>query len=307
MTLTQLRYFVRMVECGSLTRAAEQLFVSQPSLSAALRDLESEFSLTLFYRNSKGLTLTPQGLEFLAYAQQVLEQADLLEHRYKGQSKVRQLMSVSTQHYFFAVNAFVRLLKGVDSEEYEITLRETRTHEIIEDVANFRSEIGIIYLSGFNSQVLSKILREKRIATEPLFVARPHVFMSAGHPLAGRQELTMADLGPYPYLRYEQGTSNSFYFSEEIDDRSFHPKVVNVSDRATLFNLAVGINGYTISTGVIAQNLNLDNIVAVPLRLDEEIRIVWLRNERIRLSAIALRYIEELRAEVRAQGFELLS
>jgi DNA-binding transcriptional LysR family regulator len=227
---------------------------------------------------------------------------ELLEQRYLGKKPSKQLCSVSTQHYAFAVNAFVNLLRGLDVEEYEFTLRETRTWEIIEDVKNLRSEIGIIYFSDFNQKVLHKLLKENHLVFHPLFEAQPHVFISSAHPLAGRESVTLEDLDDYPILAFEQGEYNSFYFSEEILSTVPHRKTIHVSDRATLFNLLIGLNGYTISTGVLSSDLNGDNIVSVPLKTEERMRVGWIASEKAHLSTIATDYIAELRRVISDYG-----
>lgn len=295
MTLQQLKYVVEIVNSGSMNTAAQKLFISQPSLSNAVKELEKEMGIEIFVRTNKGVTLSSDGQEFLSYARQVLEQAELLEQRYFKTKPSRRLLSISTQHYAFSVNAFVNLIKDYEQDEYDFTLRETKTHEIIDDVKNMRSEIGVIYLSKFNSQVMRKILHENGLVFEELFVAKPHVFMSAKHPLAKKSLITFEDLEPYPCLSFEQGTVNSFYYSEEIHSTVLHPKNIYVSDRATLFNLVIGLNGYTISTGILSSDLNGTEITAIPLDSDEEIHVGYIYNRYSRLSNLAQKYIQKLK------------
>ena len=295
MTLQQMKYIIMIVKCGSITEAAKRLFISQPSLSNAVRDVEAETGIEIFQRSAKGITLTSDGTEFLSYARQIVEQAELMEQRYTGKKPSKKLFSVSTQHYAFAVNAFVNVISALDTDEYELTIRETRTYDIIEDVKNFHSQIGIIYLNDFNEKVITKLLRESHLIFTPLFTADPHVFISASHPLAGRKKITLDDLENYPCLAFEQGEYNSFYFSEEILSTAPHKKIIHVSDRATLFNLLIGLNGYTICTGVLNNNLNGDNIISVPLETDEKMNVGWIKNEKSDLSHFALNYIEELK------------
>jgi len=306
MTLQQLRYIIKIVECGSITEAAKQLFISQPSLSNAVKELETELGIEIFYRTTKGISLSIDGTEFLSYARQVVEQTELLEQRYLGKKPSKQLCSVSTQHYAFAVNAFVNLLLALDVDEYEFTLRETRTYEIIEDVKNLRSELGIIYFSDFNEKVLTKLLKENHLVFTPLFKAKPHIFISAVHPLARKESITLEDLDNYPCLAFEQGEYNSFYFSEEILSTIPHKKTIHVSDRATLFNLLIGLNGYTISTGVLNSDLNGDNIVSVPLENEERMLVGWIANEKAHLSSIATDYIAELKRLIADYGHAVL-
>ena len=307
MTLQQLRYVIKIVECGSITEAAKQLFISQPSLSNAVKELENELGIEIFNRSAKGISLTIDGTEFLSYARQVIEQTELLEQRYLGKKPSKQLCSVSTQHYAFAVNAFVNLLRALDVDEYEFTLRETRTWEIIEDVKNLRSELGIIYLSSFNEKVINKLLKENHLIFYPLFEADPHVFISSAHPLAKKELVTLADLDDYPFLAFEQGEYNSFYFSEEILSTVPHKKTIHVSDRATLFNLLIGLNGYTICSGVLNSDLNGENIISVPLESDEKMLVGWITNEKAHLSTIASDYITELKRLISEYGYSVLS
>ena len=306
MTLQQLKYVIAIVDCGSISVAAKRLYVAQPSLSGAVKKLEEELGFAVFLRTPRGIALSADGAEFLGYARQVAEQAGLLEKRYLSKSAPRRMISVSTQHYAFAVNAFVNLLKRAAAEEYEFTLREARTHEIIEDVRFLRSEVGILYKSAFNEQVIGRLLRESGLTFHPLFRATPHIFVSRKNPLAGRSSVSMDELGDYPCLSFEQGENNSFYFSEEIMSTAYHKKSIRVSDRATLFNLLIGLNGYTISSGILSSDLNGEDIVSVPLAADEDMRIGWIAPERARLNGLARMYVEELKAVIRDYGAEVL-
>ena len=304
MTLQQLKYIIAVVKYGSITEAAKQLYISQPSLSGAVKELETELGIQIFRRTPRGITLSDDGTEFLSYARQVVEQTNLLEQRYLDKKPSRQLCSISTQHYAFAVAAFANVIAALDTDEYEFTLRETRTYEIIEDVKNFQSEIGILYLNEFNKKVITKLLRENHLKFSPLFTADPHVFISSAHPLAQRDGIRLDELDPYPCLAFEQGEYNSFYFSEEILSTVPHKKIIHVSDRATLFNLLIGLNGYTICTGVLNRNLNGENIISVPLLTDEKINVGWITSEKARLSRFALDYIAELERLVGEYGYQ---
>jgi DNA-binding transcriptional LysR family regulator len=294
-TLQQLKYVIEIVLCGSINEAARRLYLSQPSLSKAVKELEKEVGINIFLRTSKGITLSTDGAEFLGYARQVVEQAELLERRYFSAAPSRQLFSVSTQHYAFAVNAFVEMIKKHGALEYQFTLRETRTYEIIEDVKNLRSEIGILYMSSFNEKVMMQMMKEEGLDFHPLFEAKPHIFVSAQNPLASKSVVTLEELEDYPRLSFEQGEFNSFYYSEEIFSTIPRKKSIQVSDRATLFNLLIGLNGYTISTGILSSDLNGSDIVSVPLDEDETISIGWIVHKKTRLSRMANIYLEELK------------
>ena len=294
MTLQQLKYAIAAADSGSMNEAAKELFISQPSLSNAIKELEKEAGISIFTRNNKGITISLEGAEFLGYARQVVEQASLMEEKYLGTRPQRIKFSVSTQHYSFAVNAFVELIREYGMEEYEFSLRETRTYEIIEAVSNMISEIGIIYLNDFNRKVLTKFIMENELEFHELFTAKPHVFISAGNPLAVQESVTLEELEDLPYLSFEQGSFNSFYFSEEILSTQRHKKSIKVSDRATLFNLLIGLNGYTICTGVISEELNGRDIIALPLKVDEAIQVGYILRKNITISRLCEKYIEKL-------------
>ena len=255
---------------GIISEAAKELFITQPSLTKAIKELEREMGITIFDRSNKGITVSKEGERFLAYARQVLEQAALLEEQYKTMPEEKREFCISTQHYSFAVNAFVDLIKEYGGETYDFSLRETQTYEIIEDVARMKSEIGILYLNDFNKEVLKKLIKANELTFTELFKAQPHVFISTKHPLAQKDAVSMEELKEYPYLSYEQGEHNSFYFSEEIFSTVVRSKNIRVRDRATLFNLLIGLNGYTVCSGVIDKELNGENIIAVPLKEDRK-------------------------------------
>ena len=298
MRIQQLQYVIKIVETGSMNEAAKQLYITQPSLSNAVRNLETEMGIQIFIRNPKGITLTKDGMEFLSYARQILEQTALLEERYKGDNTSRELFSVSSQHYAFVVNAFVALFNATDMTQYELFLRETRTWEIIDDVKNFRSEIGVLFLNSYNRDVLTKLFDDNSLIATTLFTTTPHIFVSKSNPLANRKKLSMKDLEDYPYLSYDQGLHNSFYFSEEMMSQITHPKSIVVSDRATLFNLMIGLDGYTVATGILNSKLNGDEIVAIPLDVDDIIDIVYIRHDKANLSKMGQKFIDYLLEEV---------
>ncbi len=298
MTLQQLRYAIAVADAGSITAAAARLFIAQPSLSKALSELEAEMGVTIFERSARGVRPTEDGTRFLSYARQVVEQADLLESQFVHGTPVRRVFAVSSQHYAFVVNAFVELVREIGRERYEFSLREGTTAGIIDDVRTQRSEVGVIYRSEFNREVITGAVRRADLRFEPLFVAAPHVFVSRTSPLAGRKSVTLADLAPFPRLSYDQGTQNSFYFSEELHPTQMVDKQIVVTDRATLFNLLIGLDGYTISSGILSADLNGEDIVSVPLESDERMEVGLLRLAGRPLSPVAARYVEHLREYV---------
>lgn len=304
-TLQQIQYFIEVAEEGSITAAADVLFVAQPTMSAAMKDLEAKVDRSLLLRSARGVTLTTDGAEFLGYARQVIEQVALLEQHYLGRPPSRRLLGVSTQHYSFAVDAFVQMVKATEAAEYEFSLRETRTWDIIEDVRTLRSELGMLFRNDFNRNVIDKLLRDSGLTFHPLFLAEPHIFISRKNPLASRDRATLADLADLPRLTFDQGTNNSFYFAEEILSTLSSKREIRVSDRATIFNLMIGLNGYTISTGLISDDLDPE-IVAVPLDVDEHIEIGWIGHSAIPLTEQAQRYLTEVRVVIASFGLALL-
>ncbi len=298
MKLQQLRYVVKVAECSSITEASRRLFVSQPSITASIRDLENEMGVHIFERTNKGVIVSEEGETFLGYARQVLDQADLLEGKYKGTSEQVPHFSVSCQHYSFAVNAFVDVIREFDAARYDFTLREEQTHEIIEDVAHMKSELGILYLSEHNREVIERMLAANELVFEGLFCATPHVFVCSDHPLADHASVTLEDLEDYPFLSYEQGSYNSFYYSEELTSTFERRKNIRVRDRATLFNLAMGLNGYTVCSGVISHELNGPGIISIPLDVDEYMEIGIITRKNTTLTRYGQAYIEAIRQHI---------
>ena len=294
MTLQQLQYAVTVASVGTITEAAERLYITQPSLTTAIRELEKEMNLTIFIRSNRGVAVSKEGEVFLGYARQILEQTELLKEKYTNERQWGRNFCVSTQHYSFAVNAFVELIQKDAGEEYDFNLRETQTYEIIEDVALMKSELGILYLDDENKNVITRALREKELVFTPLFEAKPHVFISSAHPLATKKTVDWDDLSPYPYLSFEQGEHNSFYYAEERYSRVLRKKNIRVRDRATLFNLLIGLNGYTVCSGVIDENLNGENIIAVPLKEQGLMQIGYIHHKKAVLGKLAQAYIEAI-------------
>lgn len=295
MTLQQLRYVIAVAENGTVSGAAKSLFISQPSLTNAIRELEKELQINIFLRTNKGVVLSNEGSDFIGYARQIIEQADLLEDKYINYKRHKKKFSVSTQHYSFAVNGFVDVIKEFGYDNYDFTLRETQTYEILQDVSQLKCEVGILYLSSENEKVITKIMNENNLIFEEIVRAKPHIFISSKHPLANNNIISFKDLEKYPFLQFEQGEYNSFHFFEELYGNINREKTIKVRDRATLFNLAIGLNGYTISSGIISKDLNGENIISRPLDADEEMRIGFVTHKNISLSNLALAYMEAVK------------
>lgn len=294
MTLQQLQQVITIAESRSMNEAAKKLFVTQPNLSSVVRELEEEAGITMFIRSNRGIVITPEGEEFLGYAKQVVEQYQLLEHRYMN-AESKKMFSVSMQHYSFAVKAFVEMVKAVGMEEYEFAVHETQTNQVIENVRNRKSELGILFLSEFNEAVLQKLFKEYGLVFEELFACDTYVYLWKGHPLAEQSVISMDELENFPCLVFEQGRNNSFYFSEEMKSTYNFKRMIKADDRATMLNLMVGLNGYTLCSGIISEELNGDDYKAVPLLESEKMHIGFIRHKGIKLSSIGEIYLMELR------------
>ena len=300
MTLQQLHYVIEISETGSFNKAAEKLFVAQPSLTNAVKELEREMDITIFNRTGRGVTLTAEGVNFLPYARQVYTQYLNLMEAYGKQGARRQQFAVSAQHYSFAVKAFVEMTKTFDVAEYEFAIRETRTRDVIDDVAAARSEIGILYLNDFNRNALIKLFSAHNLIYTPLIACKAYVYLWKGHPLAGKKTISFDELAAYPCLSFEQGDNSNFYLSEELLSTKEYPRIIKCCDRATVLNLMVGLNGYTLCSGIICEELNGGDYIAVPYAADGQsadsiMEIVLLTRKNQILSAAGVRYIAELK------------
>ena len=294
MTLQQLKYALTIADCGSMNEAAKQLFISQPSLSGTMKELETEIGLDIFLRSNRGIVITPEGEEFLGYARQVTEQFGLLQSKYIDK-KVKEKFSVSTQHYTFAVKAFVETVKQIGMEQYEFAVHETTTISVIENVKNFKSEIGVLYENDFNEKVLNKMFKENGLEFVELFSCDTFVYLWSGHPLAKQDVITMEELDEYPCLSFDQGKNNSLYLAEEMKSTYEYRRLIKANDRATLLNLMIGLNAYTLCSGIICEDLNGNDYKAVPLKETEKMRIGYIKRKGAKVSHIGELYIEELK------------
>ena len=295
MTLTQLKYVITIADTGSMNEAAKLLFISQPSLSLALKELEHEIGTELFKRSNRGVVLTPEGQEFLGYARQVTEQYKLMESRYIEKKNVKKKFGVSMQHYTFAVNAFIEMVKQFGMDEYEFAVYETRTYDVLMDVKNFKSELGILYRNDFNVKVLNKLMKDNNLEFHDLFSCGTYVYLWKDHPLADKTEITMEELKEYPCLSFDQGSNNSFFLAEEVLSTYEYKRIIKANDRATMLNLMVGLNGYTLCSGIICEELNGSDYRAVPLHADENMMIGYVSRKGMSISAMGLQYLEEIR------------
>ena len=278
-----------------MNEAAKALFISQPSLSGSIKELEKELNITIFSRSNRGIELTVDGRELIGYLRQILEQYQLMENHYHEKPENDKKFYVSSQHYTFAVEAFSKTLRKVGIEEYDCAIYETRTHEVIEDVKNMRSELGILYLDDFNEKVITKDLKENNLVFTELFTCDTYVYTANDHPLAGKESISFKELEEYPCLSFDQGAKNSFYYAEEVLSTYPYKKIIHVNDRATALNMMTLLNGFTLCSGVICEELNGEGYTAIPLQSDEVMRIGYIKRSDIKLSDIAKKFIKEMK------------
>ena len=288
MTLAQLRYAITVAGASSMNEAARKLFISQPSLSAAIKELEEEVGVELFKRTNRGISVTLEGEEFIGYARQVVEQYNLIESKYILKENTKKKFGVSMQHYTFAVKAFV------DMDEYEFEIHETKTYDVIEDVKNCKSEIGILYLNDFNKKVLTKLFHESAVEFHELLKCHIYVYLWKGHPLASKEEITLEELEEYPCLSFDQGHNNSFYFAEEVLSTYDYKRLIKANDRATFLNLMIGLNGYTLCSGIMCEELNGSDYCAIKLKSDEIMTIGYIARKGVQVSPLGKKYLEEI-------------
>ena len=294
MTLAQLRYAITVAGASSMNEAAGKLFISQPSLSASIKELEAEVGVELFKRTNRGISVTPEGEEFIGYARQVVEQYNLIESKYILKENTKKKFGVSMQHYTFAVKAFVEMVKQFGMDEYEFEIHETKTYDVIEDVKNCKSEIGVLYINDFNKKVLTNLFHQSGVEFHELLKCHIYVYLWKGHPLASKKEITLEELEEYPCLSFDQGQNNSFYFAEEVLSTYDYKRLIKANDRATFLNLMIGLNGYTLCSGIMCEELNGSDYCAVKLKSDEIMTIGYISRKGVPISPLGKKYLEEI-------------
>lgn len=294
MTLAQLRYAITVAGASSMNEAAGKLFISQPSLSASIKELEAEVGVELFKRTNRGISVTPEGEEFIGYARQVVEQYNLIESKYILKENTKKKFGVSMQHYTFAVKAFVEMVKQFGMDEYEFEIHETKTYDVIEDVKNCKSEIGVLYINDFNKKVLTKLFHQSGVEFHELLKCHIYVYLWKGHPLASKEEISLEELEEYPCLSFDQGNNNSFYFAEEVLSTYDYKRLIKANDRATFLNLMIGLNGYTLCSGIMCEELNGSDYCAIKLKSDEIMTIGYIARKGVQVSPLGKKYLEEI-------------
>ncbi|MBE5854872.1 MAG: LysR family transcriptional regulator [Lachnospiraceae bacterium] len=300
MTLQQIRYALTIAECGSMNKAAEKLFIVQSTLTSAIQELEKENGITIFVRTHKGMTPTPEGEEFLNDIRNIYHHYTQVSEKYQVEGNYKRKFGVSAQHYSFAVRAFVEMAKQYDVNQFEFAIRETQTRKVIMDVGSLKSEIGVLYVSEANEKALKKLFAEQELEFHPLIDCNAYVYLYYKHPLAKKKKISLEDLKPYPCLSFEQDEGGDYTFSEEILNENVYPQTIKTRDRATMLNLMVGLNGYTLCSGIISEELNGEDYIVVPFAEDEENtntvqHVGYLTKKNAVLSQMGEKYVEELK------------
>ncbi len=294
-TIQQLKYIVSVVENGTITEAAKKLYISQPSLSNAIKDIEEEVGITIFIRSRAGIVVTPEGMEFVGYARQVLRQMELLEDKYISHTPGKIRFGVSSPQYVFSTNAFVDIVEEFGKERFEFILHETTVHQILDDVKNRFSDLGIIYVSRENEQAMRKTLEENKLSFYELFTVKPQVFVRASHPLAEQSCVQLEELQRYPRINFMQGKEDHAHFSDELYGDLSNDKSIRITDTGSLVNLLLGTDAYTISNGFFPRYLQGTKIVGIPLAEDEVMSIGYILSEKQELSELGRVYIDKLK------------
>ncbi len=294
MTLQQLKYAVTVAECGTISAAAEKLFISQPSLTTAIRELETEMGVTIFSRTNRGVIVSREGEEFLGYARQILSQAQLLQERFSGREQGEKRFAVSSQHFNFTVLAFSRLVQNFRGPRYSFHFRETTTYEVLEDVSQLRSEVGILALNEDNERFLRRMFGKLGLEFTELKRVQAELFVSAEHPLAGRRFVTVEDVSPYPCITFEQGEHNGQFFFEGLSAVAAQShKTICVRERATEYQLLRALNGFSPDVGVSA--MYREEFVSLPLEPKQFHTIGYILRRDVTPSPMTLEYIQALR------------
>lgn len=298
MTIQQCKYVLEIAKSGSFTQAAKQLFIAQSSLSISVKSLEQELSIKIFERSGNGVYLTEEGAEFVRYAAQIAENDDFICRRYKFRS-VQKKLYIATQHYDFVADIFANFLSDFEEDSYKLSIREIETHRVIRDVETAYSDIGIIAIKDGDFEVMKRYLNNKGLVFNSLLNVAPHVFFRKEHPLSNCELLSSADLKDYPYVSYEQGEHNSSFFTEELMDASYIDKHIEISDRATLMNVMLVTDAYTIGTGIMPSALNNGDIVSIPFDSEKSYIIGYLLNENRKVSATTQSFIDLLKKSIK--------
>lgn len=294
MTLQQCRYLVEIAKHRSMSQAAEALYVTQPSLSKAIKELEESLAITILERTNKGVSFTKDGEELLFYAQILLDQVASMEYHFqKRQQEMQRKITISSQHYGFAVEAFVKLTKHLGERHYQLGLREGRSTKVIEDVFSGKSIIGVLAIHEKNRENFERYFAQKSLVFQALYSMKSCVFLNREHPLAKEKSLSIAQLAQYPYLTYQENDL-PLYFAEKYSDPDNTSQIIYIEDRGTMNNLLSHTNGYNIGTSCIIEGYMDSNIIALPLQEHQEMKIGYIQQYGHSLPSEIYQYLDYL-------------
>lgn len=294
MTLQQFKYIVEISKHNSISKAASALYVTQPSISKAVQELESDLGITILDRTNKGVVFTKEGTELLFYAKMILEQAKSVIYHFNKQKTTDLIkLSISSQHYGFAIEAVAKLMNYFAEQKYELTVREGKTTKVIDDVCASRSILGILSLTDLNKGLFERYFISNSLVFTTLASLKQHVFLRKEHPLANFKSITLEQLRNYPYLTYQQDDV-LLHFAEEAINLDNISKLVYLKDRGAMNNLLSNTNGYNLGTGCIVDNYMNSNIISIPLEGSDLIQVGFVKRKDVFLPKELLLYIDFL-------------
>lgn len=295
MNINQIKYVLEVAASSSMREAATRLYISQPALSASIRELEEELGILIFERTNKGITLTDEGREFITYAKKAASQYEILEARYLSGNRGKERFSVSTQHYNFAIKAFTATIKEMEPEAYVFSIHETKTREVLEDVRSMKSEVGVVSFSGTNEGVIKKLFKEYQLEFVPLMRKETYCYVWKNHKFAGRKEISLEELKDYPCISFDQSDDSNFYLNEEaMADYDFE-KMIKSDDRATTMELIADLGGYSVGSGMLSEeDALLQGLVSIKLKEEDPLTIGYITRRGSTLSKYGEVYVEEL-------------
>ena len=302
MTLQQMYYLITIADNHSMNKAADKLFIAQPTITSAVRDAEKEIGMQIFHRTHKGVIPTSEGKVFLDKIKKVIQQYEEIMETYDDKKKYRRKFAVSMQHYSFAVKAFIEMAKHYDSNQFDLALRETTTAKVINDVSSLKSEIGILYICETNQRVMNRLFRENELEFNSLIECPASVYLARSHPLANKEKLTFEELAPYPCMSFEQGSETEIFFAEELLTEHIYQKTVKATDRATMMNLIEGLNGYTLCSNIYSEKLSGDQFFVIPFKTggntQNMMNIGFITKKNFELSHMGKDFLNEVKHEL---------
>ena len=290
MNIQQLRYVVAIANSGTFREAAEKMYVSQPSLSISVRDLEKELGFKIFRRTSSGTFLTRRGMEFYEKAQDVVKGFDIFQNQYASPEEEKKEFSISSQHYDFLPPLMTEFsIRYPENKNFRIF--ESTTVQILDEVAQGHSELGIIYLNRQNTKGIMQRVDKLGLEVVDLIPFHTHIYLRKGHPLAKKKKLVMEDLAQLPTVRFTQEKDEYLYYSENFVDTSSSSQMFNVTDRATLNGILERTDAYATGSGFL-DSQSVNGITVIPLEDNLDNKMVYVKREEMDLSPVAEKFVE---------------